>query len=295
MSDQASTTDAIPETLVCLANRIASLIALGACALSGMNEAACAQPHSRSSSARTASPPASSTATAFDSIADALESPGPDARAESAASRRVRLAADRDRHLRIVISLDDRRLWALVGADTLLDVPVAVSSDARLRYAGRSWSFATPRGVRTVLAKRENPVWIPPDWHYAEVAREHGLKLATLTPGGTKLRDGRRLEVRDDTIGIVDNVSGEYESLPVDEEIVFDDKLFIPPLGTVNRRIDGELGLHALDTGSGILLHGTPHKSSIGAAVTHGCVRLRDSDIAWLYEMVPVGTGVYIY
>jgi L,D-transpeptidase YbiS len=30
-------------------------------------------------------------------------------------------------------------------------------------------------------------------------------------------------------------------------------------------------------------------------AATHGCVRLRDDDIEWLYEHVPVGTKVYIY
>jgi lipoprotein-anchoring transpeptidase ErfK/SrfK len=29
--------------------------------------------------------------------------------------------------------------------------------------------------------------------------------------------------------------------------------------------------------------------------VTHGCVRLADDDIEWLYENVPVGTKVYIY
>jgi lipoprotein-anchoring transpeptidase ErfK/SrfK len=29
--------------------------------------------------------------------------------------------------------------------------------------------------------------------------------------------------------------------------------------------------------------------------VSHGCVRLRNEDIEQLYEMVPVGTPVYIY
>jgi hypothetical protein len=226
------------------------------------------------------------------------------------ASRSIHLLPIRRRRLRARDARDSLRLaiavsesssrstiagWALIGDDTLLDAPVAVSSDARLSYAGRSWQFETPRGVRTVQAKRENPVWIPPDWHYAEVARDHALELSPLKPGGTKLRDGQRLEVRDDTVGIVDAASGEYQTLPVDEEIVFDGTLFIPPVGSVNRRIDGELGLHALDTGGGILLHGTPHKGSIGNAVTHGCVRLRDQDIAWLYEMVPVGAPVYIY
>jgi lipoprotein-anchoring transpeptidase ErfK/SrfK len=71
--------------------------------------------------------------------------------------------------------------------------------------------------------------------------------------------------------------------------------LFVPPIGSLNRRIEGELGNHMLDTGNGFLLHGTPHKATIGTAATHGCIRLRDQDIQWLFEMMPVGTRVYIY
>ena len=50
-----------------------------------------------------------------------------------------------------------------------------------------------------------------------------------------------------------------------------------------------------LDLGEGYLLHGTPYKESLGMAATHGCVRLGDEDIEWLYDHVPVGTRVYIY
>jgi L,D-transpeptidase-like protein len=217
-------------------------------------------------------------------------------RADSMTSVRTRKAADRAVGLRIVISLNDRQLWVLLGYDTLLTAPVAVSTDATLEYGGKSWTFETPRGVRSVLAKTENPVWIPPEWHYAEVAAEHGLKLAALSAGKpTKLSDGSRLEVRDKEVGIVRADSDEFEPMRVDEEIVFDETLFIPPIGTLNRRIEGELGNHMLDTGNGFLLHGTPHKASIGTAATHGCIRLRDSDIQWLYDMIPVATPVYIY
>jgi len=216
-------------------------------------------------------------------------------RADSVASVRTRLAANRDNDLRIVVSLNDRELWALIGPDTLLTAPIAVSTDETLEYAGKSWRFETPRGVRTVLRKKENPVWIPPEWHYAQVASEHALKLAPMTPGKTVLSDGRVLDVRENQVGVVDKVTGEFAYLPTDEEIIFDSTLFIPPTGTLNRRIDGELGHHMLDTGNGFLLHGTPHKASIGTAATHGCIRLRDDDIAWLYDMIPVGTRVYIY
>jgi len=216
-------------------------------------------------------------------------------RADSMASVRTRLAADRDNDLRVVVSLNDRELWALIGPDTLLTAPIAVSTDETLEYAGKSWRFETPRGVRTVLGKKENPVWIPPEWHYAEVASEHGLKLAPMTAGKTVLSDGRLLDVRQNQVGVVDRATGEFAYLPTDEEIIFDSTLFIPPIGTLNRRIDGELGHHMLDTGDGFLLHGTPHKASIGTAATHGCIRLRDDAIAWLYDMIPVGTRVYIY
>jgi lipoprotein-anchoring transpeptidase ErfK/SrfK len=216
-------------------------------------------------------------------------------RADSMASVRTRLAADRDNDLRIVVSLNDRQLWAIIGPDTLLKAPIAVSTDETLEYAGGSWRFETPRGVRTVIAKKENPVWIPPEWHYAEVAREHGLKLAVMTAGKTVLSDGRVLDVRENRVGLVDATTGEFAHLPTDEEVIFDSTLFIPPVGTLNRRIDGELGRHMLDTGNGFLLHGTPHKASIGTAATHGCIRLRDEDIEWLYDMIPVGARVYIY
>jgi lipoprotein-anchoring transpeptidase ErfK/SrfK len=96
-------------------------------------------------------------------------------------------------------------------------------------------------------------------------------------------------------VGVVDATSREFAALPTAEEIVFDSTLFIPPVGTLNRRVERELGLHALDTGNGILLHGTPHKDTIGFAVTHGCIRLRDDDISWLHEMIPTGVRVYIY
>jgi predicted transcriptional regulator len=210
-------------------------------------------------------------------------------------STRTLVAANKDSGLRVVISLADRQLWALIGGDTLLGAQVAVSMDEDFAYAGRSWRFETPRGIRKVIQRKENPVWIPPDWHYAEVASKHSLELAAMKPGKTHISNGRYLEVRDSLVGLVQPGFLEFTPLPVDEEIVFDEKLFIPPMGTLNRRIEGELGFFALDLGNGILLHGTPHKTSIGQAVTHGCIRLTDEDIEWLHDMIPVGAKVYIY
>lgn len=214
---------------------------------------------------------------------------------DSVAGEMARLGAERATGLRVAVSLETRELAVLDGADTLLVAPVAIGMDTTLRYGSRSWTFDTPRGKRTVLRKNENPIWVPPDWHYAEVANKKGLKLANLPAGkaGVALGGGRRLVVRNGVAGVLEG--GVFEALPTDEEIVFGNTLFIPPLGSKNRQIEGELGRFRLDMGNGYMLHGTPHEDTIGDAATHGCIRLYDEDIEWLFQHVPVGTPVYIF
>jgi len=41
-------------------------------------------------------------------------------------------------------------------------------------------------------------------------------------------------------------------------------------------------------------IHGTNNPSSIGKAVSHGCVRMYNNDVIELYELVPIGTPVNI-
>lgn len=228
-------------------------------------------------------------------------SPAPDtlptffrSRADSLTSVRTRRAAIKARGMRIVISVGERQLWVIDGKDTLYKAPVAVGMGRKLQYGGRSWNFETPPGVRAVLGKTEEPLWQPPDWHYAEVAREYGLRVVNMPQNKpTKLKDGRKLVVRDSLVGFM--MADGFAPLPADEHIVFDSTLYVPPLGTKNRFIDGELGRYMLDMGNGYRLHGTPREESIGSAATHGCVRLRDEDVQWLYDFVPVGTKVFIY
>ncbi len=196
--------------------------------------------------------------------------------------------------LRLVVSLQDFHLWAIVGSDTVLSAPAAVAKGTTLKFGNAKYTFDTPRGARTVLGKEADPIWQPPEWLYAEVANEHGLRIGHLSAGQMrKLGDGRFLTVRDGEVGVVEN--GQFAAMPTDEHIVFGDTLFVPPMGTKNRKVEGELGKYRLILGDGYLIHGTPYKDSIGLAATHGCVRLRDEDIEWLYENVPVGTKVYIY
>src|SRR5690606_34210594 len=105
---------------------------------------------------------------------------------------------------------------------------------------------------------------------------------------------GTRIVVRGDRIGRL-YPDGRFDPVPTDEEVIFGDTLFIPPHGTLNRRVEGELGAYKLDLGDGYMIHGTPHKTSIGTATTNGCIRMRDGDLEYLFYEVPVGTPVYIY
>jgi hypothetical protein len=89
------------------------------------------------------------------------------------------------------------------------------------------------------------------------------------------------------------------------------------PLGAVfkSRKPTGEIGdasnpgdlvqtrilwLHGLDPenantrGRYIYIHGTNHEDQIGIAASHGCVRMRNADVAELYDLVLKGTPVTI-
>ena len=41
-------------------------------------------------------------------------------------------------------------------------------------------------------------------------------------------------------------------------------------------------------------IHGTNNPSSIGGYVSHGCIRMHNSDVLELARFVPIGTPVYI-
>jgi len=55
------------------------------------------------------------------------------------------------------------------------------------------------------------------------------------------------------------------------------------------------LGLRALPLdASGVLIHGTSNDGSIGTSASHGCMRMHMPEVIKLFDMVPVGTPVYI-
>jgi hypothetical protein len=203
--------------------------------------------------------------------------------------------ADNSKGFRIIVSLQQARLWVLIDQDTLLSAPASVASGKKLSYRGYEKVFDMPRGTREVLGKDADPVWTPPDWLYFETAEELGLDVRSMPKRGLTMRDGRKLYVNErNEVGVL-TAAGDSTDFPKDLHIIFDNTLYIPPIGTENRKVNGTLGKYKLVLGNGFLFHGTPFKNSIGLPATHGCVRLRDEDIEWMYENVPIGTKVYVY
>jgi hypothetical protein len=215
-------------------------------------------------------------------------------RSDSVDWSRYKTVAAKSTGFRVIVSLQDRHVWVVSDEDTLLSAPAAVAKGTTLNSEGHEWTFKTPRGPRRVLNKDADPIWNPPDWLYYETAQENGLKTAHIPATGTiTASDGRKITVRDNKVGIIDGDG--FAEFPTKLHIIVGNTLYIPPLGTDNRRVAGTLGKYKLNLGEGYMLHGTPDQNSIGLAATHGCVRLRDEDIEWLFDNVPVGTKVYIY
>ncbi|MEO7521329.1 MAG: L,D-transpeptidase [Gemmatimonas sp.] len=199
----------------------------------------------------------------------------------------------------IVVSIADRHLWYKQGDSVLFEAPVATGSGKTLAVRGndRVLRFETPRGRLLVQRRDSAPAWVPPDWHDQEQANKRGLGLVQLSRGeGIRSKDGSIVTVSGNEV-VIRSADGSERQLTAQDgrEIVVDGKIVIPPFGTTQRRYADVLGTHRLYLGDGYALHGTNNPSSVGQAVSHGCVRLRNQDIALLYERVAVGTPVYIY
>ena len=199
----------------------------------------------------------------------------------------------------IVVSIAENHLWYKRGSEILFEAPVATGSGKSLvsSSAGKQYKFDTPRGRLTVEAKDINPEWVPPDWHFQEQANKRGLGLAHMERGTViPQSDGSVVKVAGSEI-VRQYPDGHAVAMQATEghEIVVNGNILIPPYGVNQRRYAGVLGTRRLELGDGYGIHGTNDPASIGHAASHGCVRLRNEDVEKLYDMVPVGTPVYIY
>jgi len=198
----------------------------------------------------------------------------------------------------IVVSMADHRIWYKQGKEVLFEAPVATGSGKELvGGSGGNWRFETPRGRLVVKGKDEDPAWVPPDWHYVEMANKKGLGIVHLDQGES-IRTGDAVITTQGGEVVKRYNNGSTVSLGTGvegKEIVANGNIVVPPYGTSARRYLGVMGTRRLELGDGYGIHGTDHPETIGQSVSHGCVRMRNEDIEKLYPMVPVGTPVYTY
>lgn len=173
----------------------------------------------------------------------------------------------------IVVSLAERRMLYIRGQDTLYQAPVAVGSGKTLVMGGVTKRFETPRGRMTITHKELDPVWVPPNWHYVEYARQRGMRLRDMSNASPNALAG----------------------YPAGRVPVSGNTVIIPPWGSPQRQHRGVLGVAKLEMYDGYYFHGTDNPASIGTAASHGCIRMHAADIMWMYHNVPLRTPVYIY
>jgi lipoprotein-anchoring transpeptidase ErfK/SrfK len=215
----------------------------------------------------------------------------------------------------IVVSTAENRLYVRRGGQVVFQAVCSTGKGTTLTDAsGRSLVFNTPTGKFRVVKKEENPLWVPPDWHFIEEARKKGKRVVRLGPGeridartgepaggnegvfqwgGSRAPSGRVLTVKGNTV--VEVGPGGERELPPGEVIEAGGAIVVPPYGTPQRKFDKVLGKYRLNLGSGYGIHGTLYPDQLGRSVTHGCVRLGDADIEKLFAMAQVGDQVLIY
>lgn len=211
------------------------------------------------------------------------------------ASTEVYAAAQKQKGMKIVISRQARSLWLMRDTMLLFRAPVAIGRSKPLIYKGKQYDFTTPVGKRKVIGKGTSPLWTPPDWHYFEIALDENVEPYFLKMNSkVMLGDSTWIQVRNAQVGRI-NRFGNWWPFTPGKEIIFDNRVFVPPVGTPQRQIPEILGTHKLEMGNGYLIHGTNEEGSIGDAVSHGCVRMYNEDVAHLYDLVPIGTPIYIF
>lgn len=68
-----------------------------------------------------------------------------------------------------------------------------------------------------------------------------------------------------------------------------------PPLTDEERMDPNVMGEYAIGFGNGFFVHGTLYERLLGVSVTHGCVRLGETDLEFIYDRVRYGTYIFIY
>jgi lipoprotein-anchoring transpeptidase ErfK/SrfK len=161
---------------------------------------------------------------------------------------------DRPATLRITVSFSEQRLRLTDGGEILLDVPVSTAGNGPGECMG---SECTPRGRHVVRAKIG-----------------HGAPSGSVFVG--RRSTGELFHPR---------LRAQYP----DRDWILTRILWLSGLEPGRNRLGDVDTMRRF-----IYIHGCPDDVVLGAPGSHGCVRMRNSDVLELFARVPVGTPVLL-
>ncbi len=203
-----------------------------------------------------------------------------------------------------------RPLWPMVAlvVSALAAGLVLGAGMAGRAYAAHSLALAPPDAVggakaaaRRLASLHPRGRFIVVDSYHNRLRLYHGGKLereAVCSTGtGRVLRDPRsdRKWVFETPVGerrILRKVRNPVWAKP---DWAFIEEGFLPPKDPSERFDSFSLGDYALYMANGYIIHGTIFQTLLGRPATHGCVRLGDEDLEYVYHRAPVGTRVFLY
>ncbi|MCU0302501.1 MAG: L,D-transpeptidase [Thermoanaerobaculales bacterium] len=166
--------------------------------------------------------------------------------------------------------------------------PASASLDPG-RDAVRRLRRQPPRGLIVVIDTARGRLWLE---RGGEVLREAACSAGS---GTVLVEPGNRVWVFDTPTGERRVIEKRRNPVWIKPDWAFVEEGTLPPEDWRARRDDVSLGDYALSLGDGYLIHGTLFQSLLGQPVTHGCIRLGDEDLEYVWQTVGVGTRVYLY
>ncbi len=168
------------------------------------------------------------------------------------------------------------------------DSPAALQR--RARRADASIRRYEPRGIYIVVDTYRNRLRV--------LRGNDVLRSAICSTGtGVELRDPRNGHVWVFDTPLGERVVERKTRNPVwaKPDWAFIEEGYLPPKDPEERFDSYSLGDYGLYMGNGYIIHGTLFPSLLGRRVTHGCIRLGDKDLEFVYHNAPLGTRVYLY
>ncbi len=189
----------------------------------------------------------------------------------------------------IVSAIATNGTWE--GVRSLPSPPVVAPGDQSATELAEKLAALAPRGRYVVVDTYANRLKV--------FARDGELLREALcaTGSGTVLRDPRTGQswTFDSPLGEQRVRSKTRDPIWTKPDWAFIEEGEMPPRSRSERVDDFSLGDYALNLGNGNLIHGTVFQTLLGRAVTHGCVRLGDEDLVWVFREVPVGASVFFF